>query len=130
MRAGRHIWIGRLRSTVLALYDALRGLRDDLVVRLNRCVALAQVAGVGEALQEVEAFAAAHGVENYAPHHAVRADLLRRAGRDEAARVAYDAALALIVPPAERAWLLAQRALIETPTTDPTLPKDPRTECS
>ena len=39
---------------VLALYDLLLEWRDDAVVRLNRAVALAEVAGVAAALRDVE----------------------------------------------------------------------------
>ncbi len=87
---------------VLALYDALLGVRDDIVVHLNRAVALAEVAGPGAALSEVEAL---DGPDRFAPLVVARADLLRRVGRTEEARAAYDAALSLGPPPAERRWL-------------------------
>lgn len=93
---------------VLTLYDALLTYRDDAIVRLNRAVALAEVAGVSVALDEVDALTAS-GLAGFQSYHAVRADLLRRAGRDEEARAAYDAALALGPAPAERLWLTAQR---------------------
>ena len=93
---------------VLTLYDALLTYRDDAVVRLNRAVALAEVAGVSAALAEVDVLADG-ALAGFLPYHAVRADLLRRAGRDEEARAAYDAALALGPAPAERLWLAAQR---------------------
>ncbi len=90
--------------TVLGLYEALLTLRDDPIVRLNRAVALAEVAGVETALAEVEALDA-KGLAAFPPFHAVRADLLRRAGRTEEARAAYRAVLALGPGPAERLWL-------------------------
>jgi len=89
---------------VLQLYDALLALRDDPIVRLNRAVALAEVAGVAAALHEVEALDGA-ALESFLPYHAVRADLLSRVGQMAAARSAYAAALALGPPPAERLWL-------------------------
>lgn len=89
---------------VLSLYDALLTLRDDPVVRLNRAVALAEVAGVAAALNEVGALDT-RALVNFPPYHAVRADLLRRAGRIDEARVAYAAVLTLGPPPAERLWL-------------------------
>jgi RNA polymerase sigma-70 factor, ECF subfamily len=89
---------------VLRLYDALLGVRDDPIVRLNRAVALAEVAGVAAALREVEAFDGA-ALESFLPYHAVRADLLSRSGQVAAARSAYATALALDPPPAERLWL-------------------------
>ncbi len=93
---------------VLALYDALLVARDDPVVRLNRAVALAEVAGINAALQEVEALDG-RALADFLPYHAVLADLLRRAGRGEEARHAYDAALGLDPAPAERLWLEARR---------------------
>ena len=93
---------------VLALYDLLLAQRDDPVVRLNRAVALAEVEGAEAALAEVERLGGA-GLSGFLPYHAVRADLLRRVGRREEARQAYDAALALDPASAERAWLARQR---------------------
>jgi RNA polymerase sigma-70 factor (ECF subfamily) len=92
---------------VLRLYDALLTLRDDPVVRINRAVALAEVAGAAAALDEIEALDAA-SLETFLPYHAVHADLLRREGRDREARVAYQRVLALDPPPAERLWLERQ----------------------
>jgi len=89
---------------VLRLYDALLTLRNDPVVRLNRAVALAEVAGAHAALAEVEALDGP-ALQSFAPYHAVRADLLRRLHRVDEARAAYAAVLALAPPPAERLWL-------------------------
>ncbi len=89
---------------VLDLYDTLLEHRDDAVVRLNRAVALAEVEGPEAALEEVEALVSP-GLSDFAPYHALCADLLRRVGRVEAAREAYAAVLALDPPPAERLWL-------------------------
>jgi RNA polymerase sigma-70 factor (ECF subfamily) len=89
---------------VLQLYDALLALRDDPIVRLNRAVALAEVAGVAAALHEVAALDGP-ALASFLPYHAVRADLLRRVGQAAAARAAYAAALALDPAPAERLWL-------------------------
>lgn len=94
--------------SVLALYDRLLQLRDDAVVRLNRAVALAEVAGPEAALDEVDALDTGP-LASFAPYHAVRADLLRRLGRNDEARAAYDAALALDPAPAEQLFLAARR---------------------
>jgi RNA polymerase sigma-70 factor (ECF subfamily) len=93
---------------VLGLYDAMLAERDDAVVRLNRAVALAEVAGPATALVEVEALASAR-MSDFQPWHAVRADLLRRLGRVEESRAAYDCAIDLAPGPAERAWLTSRR---------------------
>ncbi|HVV94420.1 MAG TPA: DUF6596 domain-containing protein [Hyphomicrobiales bacterium] len=99
-------------ADVLALYDALLARRDDAVVRLNRAVALAEVAGPGAALAEVGALDGA-ALAAFEPYHAVRADLLRRLGRLAEAEAAYAAALALDPPPAERRWLERRRSALE-----------------
>ncbi|WEK00510.1 MAG: sigma factor-like helix-turn-helix DNA-binding protein [Candidatus Sphingomonas phytovorans] len=98
--------------SVLVLYDALLALRDDAIVRLNRAVALAQVAGPETALEEVDALDAP-GLADFLPYHAVRADLLARVGLTEAAREAYDATLTLSPERAERSWLESRRAALE-----------------
>jgi RNA polymerase sigma-70 factor, ECF subfamily len=97
---------------VLALYDALLFRRDDAVVRLNRIVAVAEVKGVETALSDLEALDR-DLLRDFAPYHAVRADLLRRAGRGSAAREAYDAAIAKVSTGAEREWLTRQRDRVD-----------------
>ncbi|MET9226340.1 DUF6596 domain-containing protein [Lentzea sp. NPDC003310] len=84
---------------VVALYDQLMALAPSPVVALNRAVALAETEGPERALAEVEAL----DLDRYHLFHAVRADLLRRLGRDpgEALLTAYDRA----DHPAERALL-------------------------
>lgn len=102
--------------TVLELYDALLVHRDDVVVRLNRAVALAEVVGVADALAALDELLTDRdraALARFAPYHAVRADLLRRAGRVADARAAYDSVLALGPAPAERRWLERRRASLE-----------------
>ena len=99
---------------VLQLYDALLFRRDDAIVRLNRLVAVAEVHGVEVALADVEAMDR-ELLSGFAPYHAVRADLLRRAGRDGDALEAYDEALSTISSNAERRWLMRQRSLVLVP---------------
>ena len=98
-------------SRILELYDELLKVRDDPIVRLNRAVALAEVQGAAAGLAEIDALAP-QPFDDFLPYHAVRADLLRRAGRRDDARVAYDAALALVATSAERLWLERQRAAV------------------
>lgn len=98
-------------AELLALYDRLVALRDDVVVRINRAVVLAEVAGPAAALAAVDALAGATA-DRFLAFHAVRADLLRRLGRIAEARASYAAALALAPPPAERDWLARQCAAL------------------
>ena len=93
---------------VLCLYNELLVHRDDAVVRLNRAVALAEVEGIEPAMRALSALDSP-GLEDFLPYRALRADLLRRAGRKAEALVAYDAALALCPSPAERIWLERRR---------------------
>ncbi|WP_374377417.1 RNA polymerase sigma factor [Dongia sp.] len=97
---------------VLQAYDALLAQRDDVVVRLNRAVALAEVAGAEVALAEIDRLDGG-ALAHFPPYHAVRADLLRRLGQAVAARAAYDAALALDPGPAERLWLSRRRDALQ-----------------
>jgi RNA polymerase sigma-70 factor, ECF subfamily len=100
--------------TILALYDSLLRLRDDPIIRLNRAVVVAEVAGVDAAVLDIEAIEM-ESVQEFLPYHAVRADLLRRAGRYEEAGRAYDRAISLVATPAERKWLTKQRESLPSP---------------
>jgi len=97
---------------VLAHYDSLLFRRDDAVIRLNRIVAVAEVKGVETALSELGTLDP-ELLREFAPYHAVRADLLRRAGRSSASREAYDAAIAKVSTGAEREWLTRQRDRVD-----------------
>jgi RNA polymerase sigma-70 factor, ECF subfamily len=96
---------------VLALYDVLLTLRDDPVVRLNRAVALAEVSGTQTAIRELDGIDAEATAE-FLPYHAVRADLLRRSGRNTEALHAYEVAISLVTTPAERLWLTEKRDVL------------------
>jgi RNA polymerase sigma-70 factor, ECF subfamily len=91
---------------VVALYDQLTVLTPSPVVALNRAVAVAEAEGPVAGLALLDGVALPR-------HHllpAVRADLLRRLGRDAEAAAAYDEALALAGNAAERAFLRRRRA--------------------
>jgi RNA polymerase sigma-70 factor (ECF subfamily) len=88
---------------IVLLYDALLRFADTPVVRLNRAVAVSQVAGPQVALGEVNDLALALG--GYHLFHATRAELLDQLGEDELARKARVRALELCQNPAERALL-------------------------
>ncbi len=90
---------------ILALYDQLYAMSPTPVVALNRCVALAEVRGPAAALDELGQLS----LDGYHLFHATRADLLRRLGRPEEARAAYDAAIAGTANGAERSFLQGRR---------------------
>jgi RNA polymerase sigma-70 factor (ECF subfamily) len=91
---------------IVALYDQLLAVAPSPVVALNRAVAVAEVEGPAAGLQLVDAL----GLADYQVFHAVRADLLRRLGRDAEARRAYAAAIDRAGNAAERAFLERRRA--------------------
>ena len=86
---------------VFALYDQLLVLDPSPVVALNRAVAVAECEGPAAGLTVVDGLP----LETYYLFHAVRADLLSRAGRVPEALVAYDAALERTDNDAERTFL-------------------------
>jgi len=106
--ARRHVSEPSPWVAVLNLYDQMLAIQDDVIIRLNRAVALAEVAGPEIALREVERCSGLL-VSGYLPYHAVYADLLRRTGQNELAIAAYDRALALGPAVAERGWLTHRR---------------------
>ena len=90
---------------IVTLYDHLLALAPSPVVALNRAVAVAEVDGPGAALALVDEL----DLPRSSLLHAVRADLLRRLGRDVEAAAAYDAAIALAGNAAERSFLQTAR---------------------
>jgi len=80
---------------ILGLYAVLMRLSPSPVIELNHAAALAMVDGPAAALPRVEALAARGALAGYDVLPAVRADLLRRLGRADEARAAYEEALAL-----------------------------------
>ncbi len=92
-------------SQVIALYNLLMGLDPSPIVALNRAIAIGELDGPVVALTQVDGLP----LEGYHAFHATRADLLRRLGRGEAARAAYDQAIALTGNTAEQAYLTRRR---------------------
>jgi RNA polymerase sigma-70 factor, ECF subfamily len=92
---------------VAALYTRLRELTSSPVVELNRAVAVAEVDGPDAALAIVDQL----DLDDYQYLHSTRAELLRRLGRDDEARAAYERALQLAVNEPERRFL--ERRLAE-----------------
>jgi RNA polymerase sigma-70 factor, ECF subfamily len=88
---------------IAALHGELARLTGSSVVELNRAAAIAEAGEVEAALALVERLAP--DLERYHYLHATRAELLRRLGRVEEARAAYDRALELVHSDAERRFL-------------------------
>jgi RNA polymerase sigma-70 factor, ECF subfamily len=93
---------------ILALYDMHLALAPSPIVALHRTVAVAEVEGPAAALALVDGLDLTH----HHLYHAIRADLLRRLGRDAEAAAAYEAAMASGVNEAERALLERRRVAL------------------
>jgi RNA polymerase sigma-70 factor (ECF subfamily) len=90
---------------IVALYDQLLAVGPTPIVALHRAVAVAEVDGPAAGLALVEGLE----LDRYHLFHAVRADLLRRLGRDRDAAGAYDEAIARTDNQAERDHLRRRR---------------------
>jgi len=77
---------------IAGLYEVLLRIAPSPVIELNRAAAVSMVDGPARALDLIDALASRGGLDGYELLPAVRADLLRRLGRVEAAREAYLAA--------------------------------------
>ena len=93
---------------IASLYAQLAAIRPSPVVELNRAVAVAMADGPDAGLRALEPLA--ETLDRYHLFHAARADLLRRAGRDEESAASYDRALAQVGNDAERRYLQRRRA--------------------
>lgn len=94
-------------SQVLALYDQLVNVDPSPIIDLNRAIAVAELDGPEMALAIVDRLE--KGLNGYHAFHATRADLLRRLGRSQDARAAYDKAVELAGNTAEAANLTRRR---------------------
>ncbi len=94
-------------TQVLALYDQLARLDPSPVIALNRAIAVAELDGPEVALAAVDRLG--DRLAGYHVYHATRADLLRRLGRSQNSRAAYDKAIELAGNTAEIAYLTRRR---------------------
>ncbi|HMB03008.1 MAG TPA: RNA polymerase sigma factor [Isosphaeraceae bacterium] len=90
---------------IVALYDALLAINPSPVVELNRAVAVAMRGGPAAGLALIDAVLGRGDLTGYHLAHAARADLLRRLGRRDEARAAYERALELAQQEPERRFL-------------------------
>jgi len=90
---------------IVRLYDQLLAIAPSPVAALNRAVAVAELDGPEAGLAATERIA----LEGFYLFHAIRADLLRRLGRDGEAAQAYAAAIARTQNAAERDFLERRR---------------------
>ncbi len=93
---------------ILRLYSQLLVLAPSPVVALHRAVAVAEVEGPDAALTLLDGL----DLGGYHLFHAIRADLLRRLGRNAEAALAYEAAIARTENATERDFLQRRRGLL------------------
>ena len=86
---------------IAALYGTLVRLTGSAVVELNRAIAVAETDGAEAGLALLEPL----DLDGYQYFHSTRADLLRRLGRADEARLAYQRALELAHAEPERRFL-------------------------
>jgi RNA polymerase sigma-70 factor, ECF subfamily len=94
-------------TQVVALYDQLVRLDPSPIIALNRAIAVAELDGPEVALATIDRLQ--DMLDGYHAYHATRADLLRRLGRSQKSREAYDKAIELAGNSAETAYLTRRR---------------------
>jgi RNA polymerase sigma-70 factor, ECF subfamily len=90
---------------IVDLYDLLSRADPSPVVELNRAVAIAMRDGPASGLTRIDALLARDELTDHHLAHAARADLLRRLGRSDDAKAAYERALALTRHEPERRFI-------------------------
>jgi len=93
-------------ARIVALYEELGHLRPSPVIDLNRAVAVSYAAGPASALTIVDGLVESGVLADYHLLPSVRADLLRKLGREQEARAEFRRAADLTANEAEQALLL------------------------
>jgi len=88
---------------IAALYATLRRFNDSAIIRLNQAVAVSMSGSPETGLRLLELLG--DELDNYAPFHLARADMLRRTGQVETAEQAYKVALELTQNEVERDFI-------------------------
>jgi RNA polymerase sigma-70 factor (ECF subfamily) len=109
---------------LVGLYDLLIDIWPSPVVALNRAVAVGFASGPSDGLAALDALAAEPQLAGYGYLAAARADFLRRLGRVDEARTAYEEALLLTENDVERRFL-ADRLESLSPSSPPPRPPTP-----
>ncbi|WP_375489180.1 RNA polymerase sigma factor [uncultured Jatrophihabitans sp.] len=96
-------------AELVGLYDLLVRLWPSPVVALNRAVAVGFAHGAQAGLDALDPLTSEPQLATYGYLSAARADFLRRLGRTDEARVAYDEAVLLTDNQVERRFLIGRR---------------------
>jgi len=106
-------WMGEADwDAIVLLYQALAELTGSPVARLNAAAAIARRDGPEKGMSALEALDAG-ALRDYQPYWALMADLCARLGRTEAARAAYDEAMARESDVAVVRFLAERRAALQ-----------------
>jgi len=100
---------------IVKLYDHLERVQPSPIVSLNRAVAVAMADGPRAGLTLIDALATTNDLDDYHLLHAARADLLRRAGSNDAAAKSYLQALGLVTNDSERRYLERRLREVQRP---------------
>ncbi len=95
---------------IVGIYDVLVRVDPSPVIELNRAAAVAMRDGPAAGLALIDGILARGELADYQFAHSARGELLRRLGRNEEARAAYERALALTKQDTERRFLKKQVA--------------------
>jgi RNA polymerase sigma-70 factor (ECF subfamily) len=112
VHAGAPRWEDTDWREIVALYDLLGDRWPSPVVALNRAVAVGLAEGPAAGLAELDRLAAEPQLARYGYLAAARADFLRRLGRPDEARLAYEEALLLTENEVERRFLAGRLAAL------------------
>lgn len=92
-------------AQIVGLYDVLLRVEPSPVIELNRAVAVAMRSGPQSGLDIIDSLLARGDLADYHLAHSARAELCRRLGKTEEARISYERALALTQQEPERRFL-------------------------
>ncbi len=112
VHAGAARWEDTDWAEIVALYDLLLAGWPSPVVALNRAVAVGLASGPVRGLAALEPLGAEPQLARYSYLAAARADFLRRLGRLDEARLAYEEALLLTENTVERTFLESRLAAL------------------
>jgi predicted RNA polymerase sigma factor len=107
-RTGQSDW-----TAIVQLYDALLALSGSPVAAVNRSLAIAELRGAHQALEELNALVTDARLAEYQPYWAARAELLARVNARTEALHAYSIAIGLERDPSVRRFLEQRRMLID-----------------
>jgi RNA polymerase sigma factor (sigma-70 family) len=104
-------------ARIVEIYGDLARIAPSPVVELNRAVAVAMASGPAAGLELVDALYSEPALENYHLLPSVRGDLLKKLGRLEEARIAFERAAALTRNGRERQLLLERAQACSLPAS-------------